>query len=97
MMVIMLVIGGVGSLHGAFIGAAIYLGSRIYLSSYTDRWQLLVGLVFVLTVLVMPNGIASGLPSLAKRFRRAAAVAMSEASPVLCLEGSARRLAPFGF
>ncbi|WP_431280750.1 branched-chain amino acid ABC transporter permease [Humitalea sp. 24SJ18S-53] len=60
-MVVMLVIGGIGSLWGAFIGCAVYLGIQTYLSAYTDRWQLFVGLVFVLTVLLLPNGIASGL------------------------------------
>jgi branched-chain amino acid transport system permease protein len=67
MMVIMLVIGGVGSLYGAFVGAAVYLGIQTYLSSYTDRWQLLVGLVFVLSVLLMPKGIASAAAPLLQR------------------------------
>ncbi|MBR0680449.1 branched-chain amino acid ABC transporter permease [Roseomonas eburnea] len=69
-MVIMLVIGGIGSLWGAFIGSAVYLGIQTYLSAYTDRWQLCVGLVFVLTVLLLPNGIASGLRILRDRLRR---------------------------
>lgn len=64
MMIIMLVIGGVGSLYGAFIGAAIYLLIQNYVSSYTDRWQLVIGLVFVITVMVMPRGVASGLGGL---------------------------------
>ncbi len=60
-LVIMLVIGGIGSLWGGFIGSAVYLGIQTYLSAYTDRWQLLVGLVFVLTVLLLPNGVAGGV------------------------------------
>ncbi|MBW6398780.1 branched-chain amino acid ABC transporter permease [Roseomonas sp. HJA6] len=60
-MVIMLVIGGIGSLWGGFLGAAVYLGIQTYLSAWTDRWQLCVGLVFVLTVLLLPNGIAGGM------------------------------------
>ncbi len=66
-MIIMLVIGGVGSLWGAFLGSAIYLVTQTYISSYTDRWQLFVGLIFVLTVLLLPTGIADGLRSLARR------------------------------
>jgi branched-chain amino acid transport system permease protein len=65
-MIIMLVIGGVGSLWGAFLGSAVYLVIQTYISSYTDRWQLFVGLIFVLTVLLLPNGLASGLRSLAR-------------------------------
>lgn len=65
-LIIMGVIGGVRTLHGAYIGAAIYLLIQTYLSSYTDRWQLLIGLLFVATVLFMPNGIASG-PRIGRR------------------------------
>lgn len=60
-LLIMGVIGGVKTLHGAFAGAAIYLLIQTYLSSYTDRWQLLIGLLFVVTVLFMPDGVAHGL------------------------------------
>ena len=67
MLLIMLVIGGVGSLWGAFIGAAIYLGIQNYLSTYTDRWQLIVGLIFVLVVLLVPNGIANAIAAAAGR------------------------------
>jgi len=60
-LLIMGVIGGVKTLHGAFAGAAIYLLIQTYLSSYTDRWQLLIGLLFVMTVLFMPDGVAQGI------------------------------------
>lgn len=60
-LVIMLVIGGIGSLWGGFLGAAAYLGIQTYVSAWTDRWQLVVGLVFVLTVLLLPHGIAGAL------------------------------------
>jgi branched-chain amino acid transport system permease protein len=66
-MIVMLVIGGVGSLWGAFLGSAAYLTIQTYVSSYTDRWQLVVGLIFVLTVLLLPSGIAGGLRRLSRR------------------------------
>lgn len=59
-LVVILVIGGIGSLWGSFLGAAVYLGIQTWVSAWTDRWQLCVGLVFVLTVLLLPNGIAGG-------------------------------------
>lgn len=65
-MIIMLVIGGTGSLWGAFLGSAIYLSLQTYLSAYTDRWPLLVGLIFVGIVLVLPRGLAGRL----RRWRR---------------------------
>lgn len=57
-LIIMGVIGGIRTWRGAFMGATVYLFAQTYLSSYTDRWQLLVGLIFVATVLFMPNGLA---------------------------------------
>jgi branched-chain amino acid transport system permease protein len=66
-MIIMLVIGGIGSLWGAFLGAAVYLGIQTWVSSLTDRWPLFVGLVFVLTVVLLPDGLASGLKRLRRR------------------------------
>ena len=57
-LIIMGVIGGIRTWRGAFIGATVYLFAQTYLSSYTDRWQLLVGLIFVATVIFMPNGLA---------------------------------------
>lgn len=57
-LMVMLVIGGVGTLHGGFVGAMIYLVIQTYISSYTERWQLIVGLIFVLTVIFLPHGVA---------------------------------------
>ncbi|ONG58651.1 inner-membrane translocator [Pseudoroseomonas deserti] len=68
-MIIMLVIGGVGSLWGAFLGTAVYLALQTYVGAWTDRWQLCVGLLFVLTVLVMPQGLASGFLRLTRKGR----------------------------
>lgn len=62
-LVIMSVLGGIGTLSGGFVGAAIYLIAQTQISSYTDRWQLAVGLLFVLTVLFVPQGILTALRS----------------------------------
>jgi branched-chain amino acid transport system permease protein len=60
-LIIMAVIGGVGSLYGGYLGAVVYLFVQTHVSSYTDRWQLVIGLIFVATVILMPNGIAHWL------------------------------------
>jgi branched-chain amino acid transport system permease protein len=36
-----------------------------YASAYVERWNMLLGLVFLFIVLVMPNGIIPGLRKLA--------------------------------
>lgn len=69
-LIIMLVIGGTRSLWGGYIGAAAYLAMQTYVSSWTDRWQLLVGLVFVATVLLMPQGAAHAVGGLVARLRK---------------------------
>lgn len=60
-LVIMSVLGGIGTLAGGFVGAAVYLVAQTQLSSFTERWQLLIGLVFVLTVIFLPKGIVPAL------------------------------------
>ncbi|MFA4912464.1 MAG: branched-chain amino acid ABC transporter permease [Burkholderiaceae bacterium] len=64
-LVIMSVLGGIATLAGGFVGAALYLVAQTQLSSWTDRWQLLIGLLFVLTVIFVPQGI---VPALRRRF-----------------------------
>ncbi|MFY9640632.1 MAG: branched-chain amino acid ABC transporter permease [Rhodomicrobium sp.] len=55
--VIMAVLGGMRSFWGPLIGAAIYVVLQDYLSSRTENWMSLIGLVFVLVVLFFPRGI----------------------------------------
>jgi branched-chain amino acid transport system permease protein len=54
---VMVIIGGAGTLSGPILGAAIVRLLPHLVSSYTDRWQTLVGLVFILFVLFTPQGI----------------------------------------
>ena len=72
-LVIMGVLGGIGTLVGGFIGAAVYLVAQTQLSSFTDRWQLAIGLLFVATVIFVPHGLLSGW--LTRTRRHAAALA----------------------
>jgi branched-chain amino acid transport system permease protein len=52
------VIGGYASFVGPIIGAFIYVYLIEYLSSFTERWQLFVGVFFVLLLLLYPKGVA---------------------------------------
>ena len=54
---LMAILGGVGTLTGAFVGAGIVVGIQNWASSYVDRWQTLLGVVFVLVILFAPGGI----------------------------------------
>jgi branched-chain amino acid transport system permease protein len=55
--VMMAILGGVGSFVGPFVGAAIFLVLQEYISKYTDSWQLYTGAVFVACVLFFPRGV----------------------------------------
>jgi branched-chain amino acid transport system permease protein len=61
--------GGSGTLSGPAVGAALVLLLKNYASAYIERWNMLLGLVFLFIVLVMPTGIVPGVQKLAARFR----------------------------
>ncbi len=58
---LMVIIGGTGTLGGAMLGAAAFILLQSMVSSYTERWMLILGLTFVLLVLFAPGGILGAL------------------------------------
>lgn len=57
-MVFIAVLGGAGSVRGAFIGALIYEIVRVYASAYAgDIWQMLLGAFLLVIILFAPGGI----------------------------------------
>jgi branched-chain amino acid transport system permease protein len=63
---LMVVLGGAGTLVGATIGTAIVFALREYLSTLVPWWQYVLGGVYVLTILYLPMGLM-GIPA---RFRQ---------------------------
>jgi branched-chain amino acid transport system permease protein len=65
----MLILGGMGTLFGAVIGTFSYVLLQEWFSTLTKHWQLLMGGFIIVTVLLFPRGLA-GLPHmLAARWR----------------------------
>jgi branched-chain amino acid transport system permease protein len=62
--------GGSGTLGGPAVGAALVLLLKNYASAYVERWNMLLGLVFLFIVLVMPTGIVPGVVKLLRRGTR---------------------------
>jgi len=58
---LMVIIGGVGTLGGAMLGAAAFILLQSLVSTYTERWMLILGLTFVGFVLFAPGGIVGAL------------------------------------
>ena len=50
-------IGGTAYFWGPVIGAGIFTYLSEYLSSFTDRWEFIFGLIFIVIVLFAPEGI----------------------------------------
>lgn len=61
--------GGSGTISGPVVGAALVLLLKNYASAYLERWNMLLGLVFLFIVLVMPTGIVPGLRRLMAAIR----------------------------
>jgi branched-chain amino acid transport system permease protein len=57
--VVMTVLGGMGTLYGPMVGAGVYIGFEEVLSSYTDQWQFFLGALFVIFVIALPRGLVS--------------------------------------
>jgi branched-chain amino acid transport system permease protein len=55
--VMMAVLGGMRSFWGPLIGAAIFVALQDYVSSHTENWMSVIGLVFVLVVRFFPRGV----------------------------------------
>ena len=62
--------GGAGTLAGPIVGAAIVLILKNYVSAYLERWNMLLGLVFVLIVIFMPDGVVPGVRRWSARWGR---------------------------
>lgn len=66
---LMVVLGGAGTLVGGAIGAGIVVFLREYLSTLVPWWQYVLGGVYVLTILYLPDGLM-GIPERIRRGRK---------------------------
>jgi branched-chain amino acid transport system permease protein len=62
-------LGGVGFFFGPIIGAIVFTLLQTVLSLQTELWQLYVGILFVLTVMFFPGGLAGVLMMHAPAFK----------------------------
>ena len=58
---LMVLVGGVGTLFGSIVGAAVLISLENLVSSFTQRWSFVMGLTFVLTMIFLPSGIVGKL------------------------------------
>ena len=78
-LIIMVILGGIGTLHGAIVGAAAYLLLEEWLSGFTENWKVIFGPLLVLVVLFARGGLLGA-------WRTSLTGARVMAEPVLRLE-----------
>jgi branched-chain amino acid transport system permease protein len=66
--VLMTFVGGTGTFGGPILGALVYTYLQNFLSDITDRWPMIMGLIFVIMVLYVPSGLSGMILSLKERF-----------------------------
>lgn len=79
MLVIMVAIGGVNSLWGAVLGAVFVTVLPSMLGAYRHYAMLVYGVVLVLALMFMPNGIAGFFDDMARRIARRRAASRGQA------------------
>jgi branched-chain amino acid transport system permease protein len=67
--VLMVALGGPGTLVGPALGAGVIVFLKHFVSVYTNRWLLILGAVYVAVILAAPEGIM-GLAGTLRRKRR---------------------------
>jgi branched-chain amino acid transport system permease protein len=69
---LMAILGGASTLAGPIVGAVIITLVKNVVSTYVDRWNSLLGAIFVIVIMFMPFGIVPGVRQLWARLHRAA-------------------------
>jgi branched-chain amino acid transport system permease protein len=66
-LMVMVVLGGVGTLFGPLVGAAVFIVLESVLASWTEHWQLGLGLILLFVVLYTNGGVQALVTRLAGR------------------------------
>ena len=82
---LMVIAGGTATLLGPIVGAALVIVMKYVVSAYVERWNFVLGAIFVLIVVFMPDGLVPGCARLwrwamAARKSRACAPALGRKS-----------------
>jgi branched-chain amino acid transport system permease protein len=61
-------LGGTGSFFGPILGAAVFTYFTDMISSLTDRWEFILGMLFILLVLFFRQGLIGLIPGRMKAY-----------------------------
>jgi branched-chain amino acid transport system permease protein len=54
---LMAIVGGIGTLFGAFVGAFVIIALEQTVSAFTERWPTVLGLTFIVMMIFAPEGV----------------------------------------
>lgn len=83
---IIVILGGIGTLYGQLLGAAIVVFLSNGLSSLTQRWELILGAIYFIIVMYAPDGLVGLGRRLTLRLQ-GKRVALAPAEPLLAASG----------
>lgn len=66
---LMTILGGATAFSGPIVGAIVITLVKNLVSSYVERWNTLLGLIFVIVIVFMPDGLVPGCARLWRRVR----------------------------
>lgn len=92
--VLMVVLGGAGTLLGPVLGAAVITLVKTLLSMYVARWPTIMGLIFVVVVLFARDGILGAIRRGSARARTGRTVAVAGTPAFVAAGGDLPRPAP---
>ena len=78
---LMVISGGSGTLLGPIVGAGIVVIMKNVVSAYIERWNLVLGLIFILIVSFMPEGLVPGTVRLWRAARQRMSPGRSSKEP----------------
>jgi branched-chain amino acid transport system permease protein len=64
---LMVISGGTGTLLGPVVGAGLVVIIKNVASAYIERWNFMLGAIFVVIVVFMPEGLVPGIARLSRR------------------------------
>ena len=68
--VFMTLLGGFMIFEGPIIGAILFTYLQLYLTSWTEYWQFAMGVILILLVLLLPQGISGGVADLYRKLKK---------------------------
>jgi branched-chain amino acid transport system permease protein len=88
LVVIMVLLGGMGTRLGPLVGAALVLLLRDFISTWTDAWGVVTGTIFILVILIFRQGIVGTIERLLQARTRPAPAPAPAVEEIASTHGS---------